>query len=193
MMLDDRIRNVTALPTVPTSAQAKVGVFAVQEEVAIKKTHVFESLPAVKRGAGAGEKNIARRVKCGRGPALSALFAASIAGDEHAGGVQSGGAVEENARSAHTHVRHSFQLAAERCEPARGGFRVIVEGGKMGRLQQAPGEIDGGGETKITLAPMNPYGHRERLRGQIIAQFGLDNTRAAVIDHQHPEVRFSLQ
>src|ERR1700679_983978 len=90
MMFYHGVRNVEAFPSGPAGAQAEIGVFAIKKETGVESADLVQQSAAVKGRGSTREKRLFQHRKILRRPAVAALFAAGIPGNQHAGKIKAG-------------------------------------------------------------------------------------------------------
>jgi len=148
-VFDPGFRDIEAAPAGPLSAEAEVGVFAIEEEVFREEADFVEHCGAVNGGTPAGQESFLRLGEELRVLAVAALFGTTVAGDQHAGRVQAIGAGQRDAGGGHAGMRVPQEGGDGGFQPARVGNGVVIEGGEEGGGGEAVALIDGGAEAEV--------------------------------------------
>src|SRR5665213_1812677 len=104
-MLYDSTRYIAAAPASPLRPQAQIRVFAVQEKRFVEQADLFEHLPAVQRRRATWKQRLRRFQKTARRRAVAALFAGSIAGNQHARRIELPGSGQPHLRGEHSYTQ----------------------------------------------------------------------------------------
>jgi hypothetical protein len=180
MVFDHGLRDVEALPAGPTGAEAEIGVFAIEEEIVIEAADVVEHGAAEEGGGAGGHEDFFEDGEIFGEAAVSTLFAAAIAGDEHAGGIEARFAKEAHLGGAHAHIRAGGEGGEEVGEPLGVGDGVVIKGGDVGGGGGADALVDGGSEARV-----GGVFDDARTGGGTVAAY---QASATVIDDQHFEI-----
>jgi hypothetical protein len=185
VMLHHGFGNVEALPSGPAGAQAEIGILAIQEKAGVESAGLFEQGAAVEGGRSAGEKRLFGHGKILRRPAMAALLAAGVAGNQHAGGIEAVFAEKADLRSAHAHVRPLLNRPQQGIQPVRPRNGVVIERRQVGGSGGAQSLVNGLAKTEIA----GVFDHTGVRRQTIPA----DQTLAAIVYYDHFEVAPGLQ
>ena len=176
-MLNHGLRNVQAGPSGPARAKSEIGILAVQKEALIEQADFIQHRAAVQGGRTTGkERFFLARVGRSRFH-VTALLAAAIARQKHAGRIQAIGAREPHLRSTHTTVRPIPNRGHQRSQPARMRDRVVVQDREKRRLRRMKGLVHGRSEANVAIVANDP---------DTLARF--HSVLAAVVYHDHFKV-----
>lgn len=189
-MVDDGGGDVAGGPAGPAGAEAKVGVFAVEEEVVVEAAGGGEHGGAIEGGGAGGEEDLFGGGELGGGGAVAALFAGAVGGDEHAGGVQGvREAVKADLRGRGAGGGVLVEGVDEVGEAIGAGGGIVIDDGDEFGGVMAGSEVDGAAVTEVGAGVENGHAVARVGRGPV----GFDLMRSAVIDDHYEEVPEGLE
>ena len=163
-MMDDGLGCVAAGPSIASGAEPEVRIFAVEKEVFIEQTYIFQHLAAVECGGRAGEQDILRAGEVFGGLALAALLAGPVERDEHSGGIEQVRSEPADLGCAHADIGREPHFSHKGGEPIGRGFGIVVESGQECGPGCFPGKVDGGSEAEIYGTAQDADGGRDFKR-----------------------------
>lgn len=180
-MTHDSLRDVQALPSGYSSAQAEFGVVGVGEEVFVEAANLVEHRLAVHGGAAVGPEDFLDGVEL-TGVELTTAAPAILAvpKDEMAGFVDAvGGFPDEDFRGSHAELGMMLERSSEGSQPLGGGFGIVVEEGNQAAAGGGDALVVGGAEAAV----VGVFDDAEReKRGEFRAGEGGAAIGGAVVD-----------
>ena len=149
------------------------------------RAHRVEHLAAVHGRAAAGQQNLFFGGEALGRLEMAALLAAAVRAHQHAGRIQAPLARQHNRGRPHAGLRIGFGRAQQRAEPARIGYRVVVDGRQQRSARFTERRVDGRAETHIAFLLHDAYAETGGIGGA-------DQALAAVIHDDDLKTAFGL-
>src|SRR5579885_567324 len=123
-------RHVKAFPAGPPRPKPKIRIFAIEEEVLVKTSDLFQHGAPVECGGTAWKQHLLGHWKIFRPAAVAALLAASVGGNEHPRRVQPLLAKKTHLRCAHADIRARVERTHQRGCATASSFSVARYGAR---------------------------------------------------------------